>query len=99
MSRANQLSAPTAQKIARIIESAAATGRMPRLQRATRKAKNAYSTAKIRQTMPMPLPPVISEKPVIVTSAAIADVAASRKTSTNLVVIDSAFSRFGRQSS
>ena len=41
LSRSNQLSAPTAQKIARIIESAAATGRMPRLQRATRKAKKA----------------------------------------------------------
>ena len=47
----------------------------------------------------MPLPPVISEKPVIVTRPAIADVAASSKTSTNLVVIDSAFSRFGRHSS
>ena len=41
LSRANQLSAPTAQKIARIIERAAATGRMPRFQRTTRKAKKA----------------------------------------------------------
>ena len=36
----------------------------------------------------MPPPPVISEKPAIATRAASAAVAASRKTSTNLVVTD-----------
>jgi hypothetical protein len=47
----------------------------------------------------MPLPPIISEKPAIVISAAMIAVAASRRASTNFVVIDSAFSRFGRHSS
>ena len=47
----------------------------------------------------MPPPPLSSEKPPIVTRAAITAVASIRKTITNLVVITSAFSRFGCQSS
>ena len=39
LSRSNQLSAPTAQRIARRIESAAATGRMPRFQRRDEEGK------------------------------------------------------------
>ena len=45
------------------------------------------------------MPPDISEKPAIAMMIASAAVAASRRTITNFVVTDSAFSRFGRQSS
>ena len=48
---------------------------------------------------PCPVPPDISEKPVIATMTAMIEVAASRMTVTIFVVTDSAFSRFGRQSS
>jgi hypothetical protein len=44
-------------------------------------------------------PPDIKEKPEMATMIASAAVASSRKTITNFVVIDSAFSRLGRQSS